>query len=275
MVYYGITDIGLRRVVNQDNFKIKEYPGGVTLAVVCDGMGGANGGATASSVAIETFVKYIDRFGESLSKYSENEPDKASTDPAFSNEEENKTIPEILTSAVASANEAVFSMGKKDPGLFGMGTTLVACIASQKNIYAANVGDSRMYMIDSGGMRQITRDHSYVQHLVDLGRLSPKKAKNARNKNIITRAVGTEESVRPDIFKVDKKILPDSGQITYVLLCTDGLTNMLEASDIAKIIRNSGKPSAESLKSSASELVRRANERGGNDNITVVIMAYK
>ena len=268
MIYYGLTDKGKKRNANQDNFLIKDYPGGVTLAVVCDGMGGANGGETASKIAVDAFVDHIDSFSDIL----------AEADLRFIGESPEKKdapgIPEILTDAVSAANLAVYAMSVSDPALSGMGTTLVAALATEKSVYAVNVGDSRMYQIDEAGIRQITRDHSYVQHLIDLGRLSPRKARTAKNKNIITRAVGTEETVRSDLFRVDRRQGDNDGSTKYILLCSDGLTNMVEVEDIAEAVTSSGPPDADSLRVAAEKLVRLANDGGGADNITAVILAY-
>lgn len=265
MVYYGTTDIGKKRAANQDTFTVKDYPGGQTAAVVCDGMGGANGGATASSVAVSTFVEHLDRFFS--------DPDSDIIPKEIGEEGDAPEIPDVLADAVFAANDAVYTMSKNDPELAGMGTTLVAVLTTEKSVYAVNVGDSRMYLIGSEGIRQVTRDHSYIQHLIDLGRLSPRKARTARNKNIITRAVGTEETVKADLYRVDRQPLPDDPGPVYVLLCSDGLTNMVEPEEIAKIITDSGEPSKESLKEAAESLVRLANDRGGVDNITAVILA--
>lgn len=268
MVYYGLTDKGKMRAANQDIFRIKEYPGNVTLAVVCDGMGGANGGETASKVAVSAFVDHIDSFGDVL----------ADADLRFiggkTGPSDGPGIPEILTDAVSNANVAVYSMSVSDPSLSGMGTTLVAALVTERSVYAVNVGDSRMYLINGSGIRQITRDHSYVQHLIDLGRLSPRKARTAKNKNIITRAVGTEESVKSDLFRVDKKPFPGEDGATYILLCSDGLTNMAEVEDIAQTVTSSGALDTESLRLAAENLVKLANDGGGMDNITAVLLAY-
>ncbi|MBR3416528.1 MAG: Stp1/IreP family PP2C-type Ser/Thr phosphatase [Clostridia bacterium] len=264
MVYYGTTDVGKKRTANQDTFMIKEYPGDVTLAVVCDGMGGANGGATASSLAVSTFVDHIDEYADVLAGMSP-EPE-GTRDNAIS-------IPAVLENAVSAANLAVYAMSVSDPELNGMGTTLVSVLATDKYVFAVNVGDSRMYLIDKNGIRQITRDHSYVQHLIDLGRLSPRKARTARNKNIITRAVGTEETVRADVFRIERKPSDDGGP-TYALLCTDGLTNMAEPEEIAAIVALEESADSDSLKEAAERLIQLANDRGGADNITAVILAY-
>lgn len=266
MVYYGTTDVGKKRSANQDSFSVKEYPGGILLAVVCDGMGGANGGATASSLAISTFFDYVDEYADRLESLSTEPEENAKDGTAVS-------IPGLLENAVSAANLAVYAMSVSDEDLEGMGTTLVAALATEKYIFAVNVGDSRLYLIDSKGIRQVTRDHSYVQHLIDLGKLSPRKARTSKNKNIITRAVGTEESVRADVFRIEKNPSED-GEATYILLCTDGLTNMAEPEEIQKIVASEKSADKETLTNSAENLIKLANDRGGADNITAVILSY-
>ena len=264
MVYYGTTDVGKKRTANQDTFMIKEYPGDVTLAVVCDGMGGANGGATASSLAVSTFVDHIDEYSDLLAGMNP-EPEGTRANAV--------SIPAVLENAVSAANLAVYAMSVSDPELHGMGTTLVSILATDEYLFVVNVGDSRMYLIDRDGIRQVTRDHSYVQHLIDLGRLSPRKARTARNKNIITRAIGTEENVKADVYRIKREPSED-GKPTYALLCTDGLTNMAEPEEIAAIVALEESAEVDALKESADRLIKLANDRGGADNITAVILAY-
>ena len=258
MFFYGTTDIGKKRVVNQDNFKIKEYSPEVTLAVVCDGMGGARGGGVASSLAISAFMDIMDESADLFSK----DYDKDNAD---------EVISDLLRRATERANEAVFTAAASSAELTGMGTTLVCALITPRKVYSVNVGDSRMYLCSHGAIEQITRDHSYVQYLVDIGRMTPKKAKKSSQRNIITRAVGTEPDVEADLYTISR--MADSHP-TYVLLCSDGLTNMVEPREIASALKNGDNSSAESLKRAADRVVTLANERGGTDNITVVILAY-
>jgi len=257
MFFYGTTDIGKKRVVNQDNFKIKEYSEDVTLAVVCDGMGGARGGGVASSLAISAFMEYLD---DNASVFTE--------DHSSSNADE--AISELLRSAVVRANEAVFTAASSSPELSGMGTTLVCALITPQKIYSVNVGDSRMYHGTHNSIEQVTRDHSYVQYLVDIGRITPKKAKKSSHRNIITRAVGTESTVEADLYTLNKN---KSELPVFVLLCSDGLSNMVELREIASALKSSDR-TGDALKRSAERVVHLANEHGGNDNITVVLLAY-
>ena len=258
MVFYGTTDIGKKRVVNQDNFKIKEYSPEVTLAVVCDGMGGAKGGGVASSLAISAFMDIMDESSELFCE-------KNSADNA------DEVISDLLRRATERANEAVFTAASSSSELTGMGTTLVCALVTPKKVYSVNVGDSRMYLCNHSGIEQITRDHSYVQYLVDIGRMTPRKAKKSNQRNIITRAVGTEPTVEAYLYTMSRT---SNGHPTYVLLCSDGLSNMVEAREIASALKNGDKANAEALKKSATRIVSLANERGGTDNITAVILSY-
>lgn len=249
MILYGKSDTGLKRSVNQDSFAVLEYAENATLAVVCDGMGGNAGGDKASRIAAECFTESIVVFLSSFEK------------------KDNKIIPrgenikKALETALRMANKAVYAESKSDPGLSGMGTTLVAALFLDGVLYSVNVGDSRLYMIDKDGITQLTHDHSYVQFLVDLGKISPEEARSNAHKNIITRAVGTEAEIEPDITAHDVKT--DDGR--YFLLCTDGLTNMVEEPDIQRVILGSVP-----LEIKVRALIDVANENGGTDNITVV-----
>ena len=257
MFFYGTTDIGKKRAVNQDNFKIKEYSEGVTLAVVCDGMGGAQGGGVASSLAICAFMEHLD---DNAAVFTD----------GYGAPNADEVITDILRDAVVRANEAVFTAASSSPELSGMGTTLVCTLLTPLKLYCVNVGDSRMYHGTHHSIEQITRDHSYVQYLVDIGRITPKKAKKSSHRNIITRAVGTESTVEADLYTISRTT---SDSPVFVLLCSDGLTNMVELREIASALKNSDR-SGEALKRAAERVVTLANDHGGTDNITVVLLAY-
>lgn len=252
MNYCGKTDIGKVRKNNQDSFFADFLPpigklcGNAFLAVVCDGMGGAAGGQIASSLAVESFVS---RLKTKLSASAENA--SKLSEIRFS---------ELMDDAVQYANSKVYSKSKKEPELYGMGTTLVACLIVKKNIYIVNVGDSRLYAVSGDRLCQITVDHSYVQALVDSGSISEGEATNHPDKNIITRAVGIRNSVTPDAFLISD--FPDS-----LLLCTDGLTNMVDGDGILAAIT-----SPKNVTGTVTELIRLANEGGGKDNITAVLI---
>ncbi len=250
MLFYGKTDVGNHRAANQDNFLIKKYSADALLAVVCDGMGGVNGGNTASSVAAETFYSAVN---EAESKH-----------PSFFGMSDDD-IYDVLRSAAAKANRAVYDMSAANPSLAGMGTTLVGCIISGERAYVVNVGDSRLYFVEDRNINQVTRDHSYVQYLVDMGKITPDEAKHSRNKNLITRAVGTEKSVECDLFMHGVK----NG--STLVLCSDGLTNHVdpfEICDTVSKVNNSG-----DVQTACESLIDQANQRGGLDNITVVVLS--
>ncbi len=246
MNFFGMTNVGMKRKVNQDTFLIKEYDRGL-LAVVCDGMGGASAGEEASSIAVAAFSGY--------------------TDIGFAAESDDvipeETVREVLLSAARAANNAVYSASKEAEEMTGMGTTLVSAFIANGKVYAVNIGDSRMYIIKDDSITQVTHDHSYVQYLVDIGKLTADEAKRSTNKNIITRAVGTESTVECDFFTVDADM---SGG--FVLLCSDGLTNHITEDDIVACVKGAEDPSA-----ACASLIDRANEGGGSDNITAVIIS--
>lgn len=243
-----MTNIGMKRQVNQDSFLIREYGSGL-LAVVCDGMGGVSGGGEASSTAVTAFTGYTDISLENTASVGENPSEEYCR--------------ELLLSAARAANNAVYSAALQNRELHGMGTTLVSAFVTADRVYAVNVGDSRMYLIKDNSITQITHDHSYVQYLVDIGKLTKDEAKNSNSKNIITRAVGTEENVETDFFTVQTR-----SEGSHVLLCTDGLTNHISEGDIADCVS-----SAESPEAACTELISRANLGGGSDNITAVIIS--
>ncbi len=259
MVFYGKTDVGMRRAVNQDNFIIRTFAADVLTAVVCDGMGGANGGSVASALAARAFMDVLE--------------DRQCRFPLFQDMQP-EDIADMLVEASIEANRAVYRKGSADQSLSGMGTTLVGCLVLPDTIYTINVGDSRLYITDSDAIRgetirQVTHDHSYVQYLVDIGKLTPEEAKSSRNRNIITRAVGTERTVNADIFTTPHS----SCQGEYLVLCSDGLTNHVEPEEISQILQQCRHDDGDSLRLACDALVEKANERGGSDNITAVIAA--
>ncbi len=237
---FSITDIGRKRKVNQDFVYSSERLVGPlpNLFLVADGMGGHNAGDYASRLAVETIVE---RSSGSLE-----------TNPL-----------RVLDEAVQSANGLVRKRAQETPELQGMGTTVVAAVIDGRELYVANVGDSRLYIVNSGEIRQITKDHSWVEEMVRRGGIGKAEARNHPDKNIITRAVGAEETVRIDFFQV----LLQEGDV--ILMCTDGLTNMLEDEEIRMTLDG-----ARDIVEKAQGLVRAANERGGRDNISVVLIEF-
>ena len=255
MLFFGKTDIGAKRSSNQDSFSCRLYPNGILLCAVCDGMGGAAGGNIASSLAISSFCGYISRILE------------------HGGFEGNESIPAVLESAVSAANTAVSEKARVTPELRGMGTTLCAAMLADETLHVVNVGDSRLYVVNECDkkMMKITHDHSYVQYLVDIGELTPEEAAESPRRNMITRAVGSEPTVESDYYSVGLK---DEG--TYVLICSDGLTNYMTADDIRDIItaRVSCDNPEDELTAKASLLIDGANRGGGGDNITAVLIKY-
>lgn len=250
MLFYGKTDVGKRRSMNQDDFTIRKYADDVLAAVVCDGMGGANGGNVASKLAVETFMAEVDEYEHAH--------------PSFFGESE-EDIVDCLSAAVTAANRAVYKLASTDSSLVGMGTTLVACIVSGEKGYIVNVGDSRLYLIEDGDIEQVTHDHSQVQDMIDFGTLTPEDAKHHMLRNIITRAVGTRKTVDADLFVCEMK--PG----TYAVLCSDGLTNHVEPEEIRDTVKKIGAGST--IESACESLIECANSRGGLDNITAVILS--
>ena len=253
MTYYGITDTGKARTENQDIYDFREIPlkctgGSALCAVVCDGMGGANGGKYASSLAIETFLNYISKqieaFGEDISK------------------PENIPLEKILRDGIKHTNNVVFTESVRNSEYSGMGTTLVAMLCIGETLYTVNVGDSRMYILFDGNLSQVTRDHSFVQTLVDSGSITPEQAKSFPEKNVILRAIGVSSTVEPDIFIID-------GLPTASVLCSDGLSNMVSDNDIQSVLT-----SDISAKEMALRLVKMANDAGGTDNITASVVLF-
>lgn len=236
------TDIGTVRPNNQDSYAAGELPNSVAWAVVCDGMGGASGGNVASSTAVKIISERI------TSSYKEGMG--------------YNSIKNILTSAIAAANIEVFDESRADEALSGMGTTVVAAIIADGSVYVAHAGDSRAYILSNGSLRQITKDHSFVQEMVDIGRLTPAEAKEDPRKNIITRALGVENELRVDFCEefIDEN--------DVVLICTDGLTNYVSDNEIISLTSD-GK-----FNDFAERLVEKANQNGGGDNITVVTASY-
>jgi len=261
MICCGKSDIGRKRSENQDNFLSKLYTSDILLAVVCDGMGGVHGGQEASRIAVNKYVEAMDAFVASATE--EDGALRAAPSVIF----------EAMTEAVRAANDGVLARTREDTSLRGMGTTLVSALVVNGTVYSVNVGDSRLYVVSAGQMEQITKDHSLVQYLVDIGRITPEEALSSTNRNIITRAVGIDPTVEPDTFLMP---LEEDPRGAVLLLCSDGLTTMVPDGKIGEVLSETsgegGKDEAW-LASRAEELIRLANENGGHDNITVALVA--
>ena len=230
----ALTDTGRVRTANQDYVYASVEPVGSlpNLFVVADGMGGHQAGDYASRYIVENLVTYL--------QYTEN----------------SQIVP-LLREAILKVNTMLYHEAKEKPEFSGMGTTLVAAVADENTLYVANVGDSRLYLVRDR-IRQVTRDHSYVEELVSLGRLERGSKDYKDKKNIITRAVGTEDKLLVDFFEVGL----EPGD--YILMCSDGLSNMLEDAEMEEIIGSDLE-----LQEKAEKLITVANDNGGKDNIAV------
>ncbi len=240
MKFYGETDVGMVRSNNQDAFKNTVLAKDTVLSVVCDGMGGANAGNVASKMACEIITDII------INSYSPNLT--------------SMSVENLLKTAISSANIEIFSNANKVEDYKGMGTTVVAALIQNGTAFIAHVGDSRAYLVKSNGITQITRDHSVIQDLIESGHLTVEEARNHPKKNVITRAVGTLEDVVADF---DELKIGDG----VILLCTDGLNNMLTDEEILQIF------SQNDLENTANSLIKSANEKNSTDNITVTLIA--
>lgn len=382
MIFYGLSDVGLHRRNNQDSFGYLKIAENAEIFVVCDGMGGANGGNIASELTARVFTEYLgNALGEFVSpdtgrlelpedtdalgplaetteffgiKAEDSAPSDGSAEDgggvasdtentacgADSGEagapsaqagaepvadtaggdfedismcaaasprdggaaepcdsEDNRTecsedtaeavtefspeqpmqrvIETLLCDAVSAANDAVYERASKEKKLRGMGTTVVAALTVDNRLYIASVGDSRIYLFCGGDMVQLTRDHSYVQYLIDMGQITPEEALTNPYRNVITRAVGNERTVETDTASMTITEIP-----TYVLLCSDGLTGYVEADDIRDIVWGYGSEAVgeddaeEELRLKTEQLINRANEGGGGDNITALLIKY-
>lgn len=233
----ALTDTGRVRTANQDYVYASVEPVGSlpNLFVVADGMGGHQAGDYASRYIVENLVSYL--------QYTEN----------------SQIVP-LLREGILKVNTMLYQESKEKPELSGMGTTLVAAVADENTLYVANVGDSRLYLVRDR-IRQVTRDHSYVEELVSLGRLERGSKDYKDKKNIITRAVGTEDKLLVDFFEV----VLEPGD--FILMCSDGLSNMLEDVEMEEIVGSDLE-----LEEKAEKLITVANDNGGKDNIAVVLV---
>ncbi|WP_457942325.1 Stp1/IreP family PP2C-type Ser/Thr phosphatase [Caproiciproducens sp. LBM24188] len=237
---YTKSDIGLVRSSNQDAYNDGILPDQSAWVVVCDGMGGANGGAVASSVAVRKISEHM------VSNYKQGLSDSM--------------IKELILSSIVNANMEVHNMASSDTELSGMGTTVVVALISNGTAHIAHAGDSRAYLITPDEIRQLTTDHSMVQEMVNNGDLTEQQARQHPQKNIITRALGVENSIEIDYCEIPFL------QGSKLLICTDGLTNYVEAEQIFQLSR---KVDGGAL---TEQLIELAKNSGGGDNITVAIV---
>lgn len=230
MKIYGMTDKGIVRATNQDSFYIDKSG---EWCVVADGMGGHNGGETASAMAVSVIKDVLAK--------------------------KNNDVEDSLRTAIVKANKAVFDKSRTETELLGMGTTVVLLRMDKNIAYIAHVGDSRAYYISGEKIVQLTRDHSIVQTLIESGTITKKQAKDHPQKNLITRAVGTDPFVEIDI----NRVICTKGD--HILMCTDGLSSFVDDKDILRIVKQN--PNA-----AVNDLVEAANNAGGKDNITAILI---
>jgi len=234
---FSLTDVGKKRKLNQDYVFTSEIPVGQlpNLFLVADGMGGHNAGDYASKYTVEIIVDEINRSKE-------------------------ESVIAVLEHAIRSANAHIRKKANEVEDFNGMGTTVVAATINEDRLCVANVGDSRLYVINSE-IKQITRDHSLVEEMVRMGGLAREQARSHPDKNIITRAIGAQDDVDVDFFQVTL----EKGDM--ILMCSDGLTNMIEDEDIRMILQGQ-----RDIVEKAETLVKTANNNGGRDNIAVILI---
>jgi protein phosphatase len=234
----GLTDTGLHREKNEDSLFLcgEPFHGLPNLYIVADGIGGHNAGEVASGKTVEFFMEYC---GQNTVN-----PDETM---------------DFLVNGVIYANGKVFDMARQNPGYNGMGTTFSACVYETGRLYVAHVGDSRIYAVYGDRLKQITNDHTFVREMVKAGNITEKEAKTHPKRNMLTRAVGTDRNLMVDgqVFNI--------GECEKILLCTDGLTDMLSDDDIFVAVQNGNNDEI------AAGLVAQANKNGGADNITVIV----
>ena len=243
MVISGATDRGMVRSQNQDYYQFTKLAEDRHLAVVCDGMGGGKSGDVASRLASEVFIQDVEH----------------SSKPGMSQSE----IVSMLVRAVKSANRAVYEQSQVSPDFAGMGTTLVATYVQNSDAYIVNVGDSRCYYISQDEVSQLTEDHSVVALMVARGQITEEEARTHPNRNLITRAVGTEPEVECDCFFLRM----DPGE--QLLLCSDGLSNLVTRPEILYETGLGGDGTK-----TCERLIEIARKRGAPDNVTAVLMRF-
>ncbi len=242
MKAYATTDKGKTREINQDYIYCSDEPVGLlpNLYIVADGMGGYNAGDFASRCSVEAFVSEAQK-------------------------NELPTVISTMKEALRKANATVLQHARENEEFSGMGTTFVAATVFPDKTYVMNVGDSRLYLLGTE-MKQITVDHSYVEEMVRKGEIQRKDARIHPKKNVITRAVGVEDTVEADFYEIETEEAS-----RFLLLCTDGLTNMVEDEEIRHTVMKYADAPQDALR----KLVKQANEYGGKDNISIIIISLK
>lgn len=238
----ALTDIGSCRQENQDNFCAQQLTNGTAWGIVCDGMGGANGGRVASGIAAGTMLQYFQKQLHTMNPGDEKQ---------------------FIMHGFDLTNRAVYDKATSDPDMLGMGTTGVCVYIAEGMGHIVHAGDSRAYLFHGGGIRQLTRDHSMVQQLVDSGQITREQAALHPQKNLITRALGVSATIVPEYSRCEVAV----GDI--LLLCTDGLTNMVPDEEIALLLQETP------FFDAPAALINRALQGGGQDNITVLLMGVE
>jgi len=242
----GLSDVGRKRDHNEDSLLLD---GELGLYIVADGMGGHQGGGTASRLAVETIRDDL---------RAARDRDQALL--AFTGPVEQSPLREVLRGAVERACRSIYQAAQGAPELQGMGTTVTALVVGPESAFVAHVGDSRCYLVRSGGIYQISEDHSLVNEQLKAGAITPEEARTSRFRNIITRSVGFEEQVAVDLLGLE--LAPGD----RLVVCCDGLSNLVEDQEIRDIVTTSA------LDEAPQRLVDLANDRGGDDNITVIVL---
>ena len=237
---FATSDVGKAREINEDYFYISYPDDEIQLFILADGMGGYNGGEVASKLAVTSAKNYI------LSNFEKNNSDK-------------DTILDLVKNSSQYSNMVVYEKAKENPELSKMGTTLDICLIYQSKAFISHIGDSRIYRIRKDFMRKLTKDHSYVQQLIDEGKITKEESLKHPKKNMLMKALGCTPFIEPDAM-IKGFIKED-----VILMCSDGLTNMVSEERIKQIIK-------ENPTDATKLLVQEANDNGGNDNITAIII---
>ena len=241
------TDPGMVRSHNEDSIAADAANG---LVVLADGMGGYNAGEVASGMATTVIVTEMQQALASTAPYQ--------IDPRTNQEIARRLVRE----QVLKANSSIYQAAQSQPQYAGMGTTLVVALFYDNRVLVAHLGDSRLYLLRDGAFRQVTRDHSLLQEQIDSGLISPEQAKHAQHKNLVTRALGIDPSVEPEIHEYAAR----PGDL--YLMCSDGLNDMVDDEDISMTLQALGA----NLKLAAQQLVQMANDNGGRDNVSVILV---
>ena len=241
------TDPGMVRSHNEDSVAADAANG---LVVLADGMGGYNAGEVASGMATTVIITEMQQVLQKAQPYEVDEKTRQQVGTRLVREQ------------VLKANTSIYQAAQSQPQYAGMGTTLVVCLFYDNKVLVAHLGDSRLYLLRDGKFKQVTRDHSLLQEQIDSGLISPEQAKNAQHKNLVTKALGIDPSVEPEIHEYPTK----PGDI--YLLCSDGLCDMVDDEDIDMTLQALGA----NLKLAAQQLVQMANDNGGRDNVSVILV---